>query len=93
MNEVFRIIREDISVPNNLAETYSSQLLNLIATDWALIKCSLLHDTDLLCNQATYRFAKNAPTPLRNYAPNIIGEHTQLIQFFMSIITNIYSYV
>ena len=90
MNTVFRHVREDASVPHNLAETYPSQLINLITTDWHLIRCSLLHDTDLLCNEATFRFAKNAPTTQRNYSPVMLGEHAQLVQFFMNIIQNVY---
>ena len=90
MNTVFQHVREDASVPHNLAETYPSQLINLIINDWNLIRCSLLHDTDLLCNEATFRFAKNAPTSQRNYAPITLGEHTQLVQFFMNIIRNVY---
>ena len=92
MDTVFKTIREDASVPNNVHELYSSELLTLIQTDWNIIRCSIMQDASLPCNEASFRFAKNAPNTQKNYVPVVMGEHTNLMRFFTTILRNKYAY-
>ena len=81
MDKVFKTLRQDASVPNNIHKLYSYELLPLIRQDWNIIRCSITQDASLPCNEATFRFAKNAPNTQKNYVPVAMGEHTNLVDF------------